>query len=283
MMKVSVLLPIYKTSEKDLKDCIDSILNQSFTNFELIILDDCPEDTRESFIKTYNDPRIMYKINYDEHGIANVRNKLISMASGELLAICDHDDISDPFRFEKQVSIFEQHENIGVVSSFIEPFPKKFNTFRGRLSSYEIKKCLTESCIVYHQASMIKRSILIENNIKYDQKYTPAEDYKLWCDLIEFTDFYIIPEILLKYRVHGNNTSILFSNKIEDSRQQIVSYAQMKYFNLYIDHLLTKSKITYIKIFGINLLKIVKSQNKINILLFCYIPICKIKQKDYFD
>ena len=92
MPKVSVLMPIYKTNEKYLKEAISSILNQSYTDFEFLILDDCPEDTREEIVKSFKDKRIKYFKNERNLGITPSRNKLIDMAKGEYLAVFDHDD-----------------------------------------------------------------------------------------------------------------------------------------------------------------------------------------------
>ena len=109
MVKVSVLMPVYKTNEAYLREAIESILKQIFTDFEFLIVDDCPSDTREAIVKSYNDSRIVYSINPQNFGIAGVRNKLIDMAQGEYLAIMDHDDVSLPERFQKQVEILDAH------------------------------------------------------------------------------------------------------------------------------------------------------------------------------
>ena len=87
-------MPVYKTQEEHLRAAIESILNQSFTDFEFLILDDCPTDTRETIVKSYNDPRIKYLINETNLGISKARNKLIDLAQGEYLAVFDHDDLS---------------------------------------------------------------------------------------------------------------------------------------------------------------------------------------------
>ena len=103
MPKVSVLMPVYKTDENYLREAIESILSQTFEDFEFLILDDCPEDDREEIIKSYKDKRIKYSKNETNLGITRSRNKLIDMAKGEYLAVFDHDDISLPERFQKQV------------------------------------------------------------------------------------------------------------------------------------------------------------------------------------
>lgn len=169
-------------------------------------MDDCPEDDRETIVKSYKDKRIKYFKNNTNLGIALSRNKLIDMAEGEYLAVFDHDDVSLPSRLEKQVNYLDQNPDVGVVSSWFNIFPKN-KISRSPVESHEIKVGLMGSCIVSHSASMIRKSILIENDIKYNGDFTPAEDYELWGRLINVTNFYNIPEILLNYRVYSTNTS----------------------------------------------------------------------------
>ena len=139
MPKVSVLMPIYKTKEEYLREAIESILNQSFTDFEFLILDDCPENSREEIVKSYSDGRIKYLKNEKNLGITPSRNKLIEMAKGEYLAVMDHDDISLPARFEKQVQYLDEHQYIGVCGCWREDFPQK-EVFEFPEDDLEIKK-----------------------------------------------------------------------------------------------------------------------------------------------
>ena len=84
-------MPVYKTNEAHLREAIESILNQTFTDFEFLILDDCPDDDREAIVKSYKDKRIKYSKNDKNLGITPSRNKLIEMSQGEYLAVFDHD------------------------------------------------------------------------------------------------------------------------------------------------------------------------------------------------
>ena len=123
--KISVLMPVYKTDKRHLKEAIESILQQTFSDFEFLILDDCPEDSREDVVKSFNDKRIKYFKNEKNLGITKARNKLIDMAKGEYLAVFDHDDLSMPTRFEKQVQFLDENADCGVVGCNIESFPQK--------------------------------------------------------------------------------------------------------------------------------------------------------------
>ena len=99
MPKISVLMPVYKTPEPFLREAVESILNQTAENFEFLILDDCPEDrAAEAVIASYDDARIKYFRNERNLGIAGSRNRLMEMATGDYLAVADHDDVSLPQR-----------------------------------------------------------------------------------------------------------------------------------------------------------------------------------------
>ena len=102
MPRVSVLMPVYNTKPEQLREAMDSILAQTFGDFEFLILNDRSTDPQvEEVVKSYSDPRIVYAVNERNLGISGARNRLLDMAQGEYLVVMDHDDISLPERFEK--------------------------------------------------------------------------------------------------------------------------------------------------------------------------------------
>ena len=268
MPKVSVLMPVYKTNEKYLREAIDSILNQTFKDFEFLILDDCPDDDREEIIKSYKDNRIKYTKNEKNLGIALSRNKLIDMAKGEYLAIFDHDDISLPERLKKQVQYLDEHQDVGVVSSNVK------NLIEGRISAnpidnIDIKIALTQKCIISHSASMIRKSVLINNNIRYEECFSPSEDYALWCRLIPFTNFYNIPEVLFYYRDHTENTSHKQQEKMQQATLSIQAFVKAENPVLYETFLLKAKHIKRTRLFGfIPLLTTTTQANRTKTYLF---------------
>lgn len=206
-MKVSVLVPVYRTKEEYLRAAIESILNQTFKDFELILLDDCPEDRRESLVKSYDDPRIVYVQNERNLGITPSRNRLIDLAKGEYLAVFDHDDVSLPTRLEKEVAYLDAHPEVGVVSSWVGEVGDLNDVTKNPEKDEDIRLALMWDCPVTHPASMIRKSVLIENKIRYEEYFSPAEDYGLWCRLVGVTKFHNIQEVLFNYRSHAGNTS----------------------------------------------------------------------------
>lgn len=267
MPKVSVLIPVYKTKKEHLKEAIQSILDQTFSDFELLILDDAPDDNREDLVRSYSDNRIKYSKNEQNLGISRSRNKLIKMAQGEYLAVMDHDDISFPERLEKQVRYLDTHPDVGVVSGQAIIIPaQKTLTFPS--SNFDIKLALTRDCALIHSASMIRKSVLTENNICYEEGYSPAEDYALWCRLIEYTNFHNLEDFLIYYRDHPESTSHKQKEKMEFATWAIWDRIRREHPALYAGLLSRIKHVTDIKLFGfIPFLRFVSQGNKTKIYL----------------
>ncbi|MBQ0107553.1 MAG: glycosyltransferase family 2 protein [Phascolarctobacterium sp.] len=228
--KVSVLTPIYNTNPQYLRECIESILNQTFSDFEFLILNDSPDNLAlDNFVASYKDGRIKYWKNDKNLGISPSRNKLLEMAKGEYIAIFDHDDISLPDRLQKEVQYLDQHPEVGVVSGLGERFGTQNGIIQQPENSLEIKLHLTDDCFVLHSAAMIRKSVLIQNNIRYESDYTPAEDYRLWDKLMDVTDFYNIQQILVRYRCFDAQTSIKAIKRIKQVHDLIAMDIRKKY------------------------------------------------------
>ena len=274
MPKVSVLTPLYNTNPKFLKEMIESILNQTFNDFEFILLNDSPSNKEiKDIVLSYNDKRIIYVENEENLGISKSRNKLLNLAKGEYIAIFDHDDISLPQRLEKQVEFLDKNPKIGVVGSNIIKYSnnKKSNNPENNL---DIKiNLVARGCIILHSTVMIRKSILTKNNIQWDEQYSPCEDYMLFANLIDKTMFYNIQEPLLIYRDHENNTTHNQSKIMEDKDSLIKNFLYKK-FPYYASF---PSNSSSINLFGfIPILKKEKKGNRVKYLLFGKIPILKI-------
>lgn len=217
---VSVLMPVYRTPEKYLREAIESILKQTYRNLEFLIMDDCPWKTSENIVKSYEDKRIRYVKNMMNLGISAARNKLMDMARGEYLAVMDHDDIALPQRLEKEVDLLQQHPEIGVVGTWYETFPRH-KIKKHFVCNEQIEQDLMYNCAILHPSAMIRKKVLTDHNIYYESEFSPAEDYALWTSLIGKTKFANIPEVLQRYRVSRCNTSQLQSKQMRESRQKI--------------------------------------------------------------
>lgn len=275
-MKVSVLVPIYRTNERNLREAIESVLNQTFPDFELLLLDDCPTDTREEVVKSYHDARIVYLKNDTNLGISATRNKLLKQAKGEYIAVLDHDDIALPTRLEEQVKYLEDHPEVGVVGSWTEEFPKR-RVVRWPEKHEAIVARLTQGCAIPHTGAMIRRSVL--QGLEYEETFSPAEDYALWYRLIGKTFFYNIPKVLTEYRIYEGNTTRRTFDKMQRAAEVIRVLFAKEHPELWRE---IKEKSTYLvrpKLFGfLPLGKFVQQgEKRRGILRFLPFVICKTK------
>ena len=204
--KVSVLVPIYKTEPTHLRELIGSVLGQTLRDFELLMLDDCPLDSRESVVREFSDPRIVYAANERNLGITPSRNRLLDMAHGEYLAILDHDDVCRPDRLEKEAAYLDAHPECGIVTSFTRHFPV-CGLWARPVTDRAIRIGLASCSSMSHSAAMIRASVLKESGVRYEEEFSPSEDYRLFSRLMGITKFHCIPEPLLDYRVHADNTT----------------------------------------------------------------------------
>jgi len=278
MPKVSVVTPVYRPEERLLRETIESVLAQTFSDFEFLLLDDCPDDARETVVRSYDDPRIVYLKNERNLGITPSRNRLLELAKGEYLAVLDHDDVCRADRFEKEVAYLDAHPACGVVSSWIREMPE------GRIREYPtdahaIRVALVHDCIVQHSASMIRKSALIEHGLRYEQPFSPSEDHALWVRLLPHVGFHILPEPLLDYRWHANNTTLHQAEKMKEGSFMVQELAEALVPDLCAEYYAAKDKVAYVKLFGIPFLKIVTSTNFTKVLLFDFLPVIQIKRK----
>lgn len=278
--KVSVLTPIYNTNPEHLREMIESILNQTFTDFEFLILNDSPENTElDEIVKSYKDERIKYFKNEKNLGITPSRNKLLKMARGEYIAIFDHDDISVPDRLAQEVEYLDTNPHVGVVSGWLQYFGDRNDILKNPEHDLKIRTFLTQMCCVAHTAAMIRKSILIDNNIEYEEYYTPAEDYRLWARLMDVTHFYNIQGVLVKYRWNKSNVSVRYANAMCLHGEEIALDIRTRfkaYWELFNKQSNANRTLIRLRLFGI--IPILKIKNNW-LLLFECIPLLKIKWK----
>ncbi len=274
MPTVSVLTPVYNTNHEHLRQCIESILNQTYTDFEFIILNDSPDnDALEKLVLSYDDARIRYVKNEKNIGISQSRNKLIELARGKYIAIFDHDDISHPTRLEKQVKFLDENPYVGVVGAWAHWFGAQDFIRKNPEYDTDIKIRLTDVCAIMHTTAIIRKSVLIENDVRYEEQYTPAEDYRLWGQLMQYTDFHNIQEVLVEYRCDKNNASHRMQTRQTIVHESIKIQICNKYpmYRLAFERQLRRIRV---RLFG--KIPLIKIKNKWALLFDC-IPLVKIK------
>ncbi len=281
MPKVSVLTPVYNTEPAQLRECIDSILGQTFTDFEFIILNDSPDNTEiESIVKSYKDKRIKYHKNTKNIGITESRNKLMGFARGDYLAIFDHDDISLPMRLEKQVAYLDANPDVGAVSSNALWFPQNTKT-NFPTENLDIKKALMLSNVFAHTAMMVRKSVLTDNGIKYEEAFSPAEDYMLALRMVGCTMLHVLPDALVKYRFESNNTTNKNTAKMANADMLCRNYAAATYPYLFslLNNNSYDNRHYWIRLFDlIPIVKVKIKPYKIRWYLFGVIPVLAVKR-----
>ena len=198
--KISVLMPVYNGASY-LREAIDSILNQTFTDFEFLIINDGSSDESKNIVLSYPDKRIRFLQNDQNMGIVHTLNWGLREAVGEYIARMDADDVSLPTRLEKQMLVF-RNPRIGVCGAWIKTFGGDNKTIEFPPNYKEIKATMLFENPVAHPSVMVRKSSL---NSEYNIEDLHAEDYGLWAGLIDSTEFYNIPEVLLHYRIHSTN------------------------------------------------------------------------------
>lgn len=206
MSSLTVIMPVYN-GEKYLEEAIDSILNQTFTDFKLLVLNDNSTDSTLEILQAYQkkDKRVEIINKTINEGPANLRNEGIEKAQTEFIALMDADDIALPTRFEKQLAIFKQYPNIGVCGTWFTFFGDKQKLIKHNVKPEALKVQFLSSCGIGNPTVMFRKSAI--KDFRFEHQYVPAEDYGLWSEVIQVTDFYNIPESLLNYRWHPNNIS----------------------------------------------------------------------------
>lgn len=199
---VSILMPVYKTAPY-LREAVESILSQSFTDFELVVLNDCSPDDAEEILDTYTDPRIVRYKGEKNVGLSNILNVGIGMARGQYIARMDSDDLSLPDRLRIQVDYLESHPDIDLVSAGMKLFGAKEEIWMREQNPEKVKiEALFHSPIL-HASSMWRRVRFEDNGLRFRQEMVPSEDYDLWTRaLVKGLKLANLRQVLYKYRIH---------------------------------------------------------------------------------
>lgn len=236
---VSVIMSNYNTPEEFLREAIESILNQTYTNFEFIIIDDCSTDSSLDIIKSFNDDRIIIIENKINIGITKSLNKGLATAKGEFIARMDADDICLPERLEKQVRYMKEHPQFIVCGCGIE----LIGSWEGRYSNRRICRKIPEREIhkihllfgnhinIVHPTAMFRHQMLIANGIKYDEKYMFAQDFKMWVECSKYGECQNLDEVLFNYRVHDNAVTVSKKELQKECAKNIMA-EQLNWLNL---------------------------------------------------
>ena len=204
-------MPVFN-GERYLIESVDSILDQSFKDFEFLIVDDGSIDGSAAILKRYSDPRIRLISNGENKGLIYSLNLGFKMARGDYVARMDCDDLSLPSRLERQFHFMESNPDMAVCGCFTHVFGSE--THIGR---YPLKDDLIRSWMLFgspfaHPSAMLRRKPIIENNLFFRESHRHAEDYDFWSRMPYALKMANIPEALIKYRTHKEQISDAFCN-----------------------------------------------------------------------
>ena len=209
--KITVLMSVYN-GEKYLREAVDSILSQTFTDFEFLIIDDASTDRTPEILRSYKDPRIMIVTNKENLGLTKSLNKGLALARGEYIARMDADDISLQERFEKQLMFLETHPDIVLVGTSFQAIDYEGNLLEDFILPRYILPTNIHYCDLlksnfFVHGSVIFRREVVEKLSGYNELFRRCQDYALWLQMAKSYSLYIIPDVLYKLRIHDDSVS----------------------------------------------------------------------------
>ena len=226
--KVTVAIPVYNR-EKYIGEAMNSVLAQTFTDFELLVIDDGSTDRSRAIVQSYSDSRIRLYCNDTNEGIPKTRNRAVELARGEYLAFLDSDDWACPKRFAKQVTFLESHPECAAVGAWIE----WMNAAGRPLGRFQRKPVLSNEIAaqrlfrqgITNSATMARTVVLREYG--YREEYVVSEDFDLWSRITANHKLATLPEVLVRCRVHENRVTYEQSHRAKSMRLSIYA-AQLR-------------------------------------------------------
>lgn len=241
---ISVIMPVYNAGEF-VREAIQSILDQTFTDFEFIIIDDGSTDNSLQIIESFKDHRIIILTNTSNTGNYPSRNKGLKIARGKYICVMDADDVASPIRLERQYYFMENYRGIGLAGSGFRYLGNNTDVFREN-DFDRIKVILLRNDCFIHPTLILRQRFLNEYNLEYNEKYFFAADYDLIVRAARFFKVTNMPEILLNYRIHKDQITT-------KNRQKQMEYAdeialdQLKYLGITPDESETRLHLDFLK------------------------------------
>lgn len=204
---VSVIVPA-RNAARWLADTIDSVLVQTFADFELLVVDDASTDETAAVAGAVRDPRLHLIVLPRNVGAAGARNAGIEAARGEFLAFLDADDLALPDRLERQVAFLRRHPEIGLCGGWVKTFGARDEVWTAHPRHEQIKAELLFRSSLMQSAIMCRRDEMRAHGLAYDASIALSEDFELWTRCAEVMRLANIQDVLVRYRIHGDNISI---------------------------------------------------------------------------
>ncbi len=207
--EISVVMAVFN-HERFVVQAVESVLNQSITDFEFIIVDDGSSDGTSTILDTCHDPRIVRLRNESNIGLTRSLNRGLQAVRGSFIARQDADDISLPDRLERQVAFMHEHPDVGLVGSscsLIDQEGKRLGRYQPRVSDLRIRWVSLLTNPFAHPTVLFRRQLLAEHGLSYNESLETAQDYALWLQFLEHAKGANISDVLMLYRKGGRITT----------------------------------------------------------------------------
>ena len=268
MKKLAVLLPTYNAAAY-LTESIDSLLNQTFADFDLYVYDDCSTDTTEAVVSSYANARIFYRKNTTNSGIAKTLNKGLEvlLPHYEYIARMDADDWCYPERFEKQLKFMDENPKVmfcGTQGYWLKDIRQ--NPLKGweyPTNAEYIRYYLLFAASFGHSSVVFRSQHIIDHALRYDETISTCEDWDLWSRISKIGAMANLPDFLMKYRIleNSNHRSAEKINKHLEERSAIIS----NYWSCF--GLLFSAEEIFVFYYGKNLIATAEFNSKIQKLI----------------
>lgn len=242
MAKVTVLMPTYNVAPY-LKEAVESVLRQSYSDFDLLIIDDCSTDNTISVAQSIHDPRIRIIQNEQNLGLADNLNRGLSLIDTELVARMDGDDIAEPHWLQSEVEVLDAHPEIGICGGGFERFGTMQTVVRLPEKSEEILTNMLFECSII--VPTFRMSLYRDHNLRYRSDTFPAEDYRFWAECLRVTQAYNIQDTLFHYRMHPKQ----ICSSLREKQQEKVNEVRHYMLDLFGEGLSDKDRSYFIEEF----------------------------------
>ncbi|MBQ3738534.1 MAG: glycosyltransferase family 2 protein [Bacteroidales bacterium] len=204
MPRVTVLMPTYNVAPW-VDEAIQSVLNQTYKDFDLLVVDDASSDDTLAHVRAIDDPRIRIAAFPNNVGLADNLNRGLDLIDTELVARMDGDDVAEPDWLETGIKVLDSHPEVGVCSFGFQFFGTKTSLVRFPEGNEDSKAQMLFGCTVI--VPVLRRSVFVENNLHYSTAAFPAEDYMMWSNVYRVTQVYNVQRTLFHYRTHETQIS----------------------------------------------------------------------------
>lgn len=214
MPRITVLMPAYNVGPW-IHEAIESVLRQTFKDFTLLVIDDCSTDDTAEVVRSFSDPRIRYEKNPHNLGLAENLNRGLELSDTEFCARMDGDDIAEPTWLETGVKVLDSRPEVGICSFGFQFFGTKDSVVRFPELNEDSKAQMFFGCTVI--VPVFRRSVMVDNVLRYRTEAFPAEDYDMWSRCYRVTQVYNVQQTMFHYRMHPTQIS---TSKAEAQRQK---------------------------------------------------------------